>query len=71
MGFQRLFITALQDGDGWAWFLVILTISIVAWVTWVTLWLKDLNNVRLQWRATQQSLIDVRNQLVELRQRKP
>ena len=70
MGFQKLFFTALQAGDGWAWSLVILTIAIVIWVTWVTLWLKDLNNVRLEWRATQQSLIDVKNQLTELRQRK-
>ena len=61
----------MQAGDGWAWSLVILTIAIVIWVTWVTLWLKDLNNVRLEWRATQQSLIDVKNQLTELRQRKP
>ncbi|CAI8187306.1 MAG: Uncharacterised protein [Alphaproteobacteria bacterium] len=71
MGFQKLFFTALHAGDGWAWSLVILTIAIVIWVTWVTLWLKDLNNVRLEWRATQQSLIDVKNQLTELRQRKP
>ena len=31
------------------------TIAIVIWVTWVTLWLKDLNNV-IEWRA----IIDVK-----------
>lgn len=71
MGFQRLFFTALQAGDTWAWTLIILATAIIAWITWVTLWQKDLNSIMLEWGATQQSLIDVKNQLAELRQRKP
>lgn len=71
MAFHRLFLTALQAGDTWAWSLLVLAIALIAWVVWVSLWLNDLNAVRLEWRATQQSLIDIKNQLAELRQRKP